>query len=184
MTKLVFTLQIGVHSFLIEPLIIYKQINNRTRIGFVAAFPILNVHRWRLIFLTQAKFLPISKSCFSLCSMYMYSYTVDSLPMEVDWGEGGTSKMYILFHLQYQALFRINKGAMNFHLRHSNGFPNCQLKTRRRSKNCKGLSEDGGRTEFSENLRASLFNDDLSNEPKLQPDPSRWTVPLSSRKPY
>ncbi len=31
---------------------------------------------------------------------------------------------------------------------------------------------------FFKNLRASLFNKDLSNEPLL--DPSRWTVPLKS----
>ncbi len=29
------------------------------------------------------------------------------------------------------------------------------------------LSQDGGWTDFSENLRASLFNDDLSNEPNF-----------------
>jgi hypothetical protein len=28
-----------------------------------------------------------------------------------------------------------------------------------------GLSQDGGRTDFSENLYASLFNDEQSNEP-------------------
>ncbi len=33
--------------------------------------------------------------------------------------------------------------------------------------NFKGLSQDGGRAEFSKNLRASLFNDDLWNEPYL-----------------
>ncbi len=33
------------------------------------------------------------------------------------------------------------------------------------SLNFKGLSQDGGRTDFSENLRTSLFNDNLSNEP-------------------
>jgi hypothetical protein len=31
--------------------------------------------------------------------------------------------------------------------------------------NFKVLSLDGGRTDFSENLRTSLFNDNLSNEP-------------------
>ncbi len=35
--------------------------------------------------------------------------------------------------------------------------------------NFKGLSQGGRRTDFSENLRASLFNDDLSNEPNLSP---------------
>jgi hypothetical protein len=34
-------------------------------------------------------------------------------------------------------------------------------------KNFKGLSQDWGRIDFSENLRASLFNDDLSNEPNF-----------------
>jgi hypothetical protein len=33
--------------------------------------------------------------------------------------------------------------------------------------NIKGLSQDGGRTDFSENLRSSLFNDDLSKESML-----------------
>jgi hypothetical protein len=31
---------------------------------------------------------------------------------------------------------------------------------------------------FSENLRASLFNDDLSNAPTFSQIKSRWTVPL------
>jgi hypothetical protein len=31
--------------------------------------------------------------------------------------------------------------------------------------NFKGLLQDGGRTDFSENLCTSLFHDDLSNEP-------------------
>ncbi len=31
----------------------------------------------------------------------------------------------------------------------------------------KGLSEDGGRLIFPKNLRASLFNDELSKEPKF-----------------
>ncbi len=39
--------------------------------------------------------------------------------------------------------------------------------------NFKGLSQDGGWADFSKNLRASLFNDDLSIEPNLG-----WTVPL------
>jgi hypothetical protein len=44
----------------------------------------------------------------------------------------------------------------------------------------KGLSQDGGRAVFLKNLRDTLihFNKDLSNEPKIRPDPSRWTVPL------
>ncbi len=37
------------------------------------------------------------------------------------------------------------------------------------------LSQDGEGPFFSVNLGASLFNEDLSNEP----DPSRWTVPLT-----
>jgi hypothetical protein len=41
----------------------------------------------------------------------------------------------------------------------------------------KELSQDRGRVDFSKNLRASLFNKYLSNEP-FQPDPSRWKVPL------
>jgi hypothetical protein len=49
----------------------------------------------------------------------------------------------------------------NFHRRHSSWFPNWKSKTRRH------LSQDGGRTNFSENLRASLFNDHLSNEPSF-----------------
>jgi hypothetical protein len=43
----------------------------------------------------------------------------------------------------------------------------------------KWLSQDGGRADFSKNLRASLFNKALSNEPLFRPDPSRWTVPLN-----
>ncbi len=42
--------------------------------------------------------------------------------------------------------------------------------------NFKGLSLHEGRVDFSKNRRASVFNDDLSNEP-----PSRWTVPLNGR---
>ncbi len=33
--------------------------------------------------------------------------------------------------------------------------------------NFKGLSQHGGRADFSQNLRASIFNDDLSNEPNF-----------------
>ncbi len=33
--------------------------------------------------------------------------------------------------------------------------------------NFKGLSQHGGRADFSKNLRASLFNNDLSNEPNI-----------------
>ncbi len=33
--------------------------------------------------------------------------------------------------------------------------------------NFKGLSQDGVRADFLKNLRASLFNDDLSNEPDV-----------------
>jgi hypothetical protein len=33
--------------------------------------------------------------------------------------------------------------------------------------NLKRLSQDEGRTDFSKILRASLFNDDLSNEPNF-----------------
>ncbi len=33
--------------------------------------------------------------------------------------------------------------------------------------NFKMHSQDGGRTNFSENLHASLFNDDLSNKPSF-----------------
>jgi hypothetical protein len=40
---------------------------------------------------------------------------------------------------------------------------------------------DGGRL-FPKNLRVSLFNEDLSNEPNFGRDPSRWTVPLISCK--
>jgi hypothetical protein len=32
------------------------------------------------------------------------------------------------------------------------------------AENFKGLSQDGGRVKFAENLRASPFNDDLSND--------------------
>ncbi len=42
----------------------------------------------------------------------------------------------------------------------------------------KVLSQDEGRADFSKNLCALLFNDDLSNVPNLRPDPSRRTVPL------
>jgi hypothetical protein len=41
----------------------------------------------------------------------------------------------------------------------------------------KGLSQDGGRVDFSNNLHASLLNDDPSNEPN-RPDLFRRTVPL------
>jgi hypothetical protein len=36
----------------------------------------------------------------------------------------------------------------------------------------------GGRWIFLKTYRASLFNEDLSNEPNFGWDPSRWTVPL------
>jgi hypothetical protein len=43
-----------------------------------------------------------------------------------------------------------------------------------------GISQDWGRIwDFSNNLRASLFNN-TSKMNQFQPDPSRWTVPLSS----
>jgi hypothetical protein len=38
----------------------------------------------------------------------------------------------------------------------------------------KGLSQDGGQADFSENLRASRLYNGLSNEP------SRWTIPLNN----
>jgi hypothetical protein len=38
----------------------------------------------------------------------------------------------------------------------------------------KGLSHNGGRADFLENLHETSINKDLSNEP----DPTRWTVPL------
>jgi hypothetical protein len=44
-------------------------------------------------------------------------------------------------------------------------FPNSQPKKQGGVLNFKGLLQDGGRTDFSEKLRASLFNDDLKNEP-------------------
>jgi hypothetical protein len=44
----------------------------------------------------------------------------------------------------------------------------------RQRKIFKGLSQDGRRAEFSESLRASLFNKDLLNEP----DQSLWTLPV------
>ncbi len=43
---------------------------------------------------------------------------------------------------------------MNFRVLHLKWFPNWQI----------GLSEDRGRAKFAENLRASPFNNDLSNE--------------------
>ncbi len=56
------------------------------------------------------------------------------------------------------------KDAMNFHLQHPNWFLNWQLKNEEEVENFKGLSEGEGRAKFAENLRASLFNKDLSNE--------------------
>jgi hypothetical protein len=41
---------------------------------------------------------------------------------------------------------------------------NCQLKTRRRSKTLKGTQRMGGGWIFLKSFRASLFNEDLSNE--------------------
>ncbi len=38
------------------------------------------------------------------------------------------------------------------------------------------LSQDGGRADFSKNLRASLINDDLSSEPNFGRIHPRWTV--------
>jgi hypothetical protein len=43
----------------------------------------------------------------------------------------------------------------------------------------KGLSQAEGLADFSENLCASLFSKDLSNEQAFQPEPSRCTVPLT-----
>ncbi len=41
----------------------------------------------------------------------------------------------------------------------------------------KGLSQDGGRTDFSKNLRTSLFNIiPIEWAQQFQPDLSRWTV--------
>ncbi len=47
--------------------------------------------------------------------------------------------------------------------------------------NFKRLSQDGRRQIFSDNLRASIFNDDLSYESTFfsQPDPSCCTVPFN-----
>ncbi len=42
--------------------------------------------------------------------------------------------------------------------------------------NFKGLSQDGGRTYFSENLRTSLFNKYPSNEPNFSRIHSGWTT--------
>jgi hypothetical protein len=44
------------------------------------------------------------------------------------------------------------------------GFQNSQSKNKEEALNFTGLSQDGGRTDLSENLRASLYNDDLSIE--------------------
>ena len=44
---------------------------------------------------------------------------------------------------------------------------NCQLKTRRRSKTLKGSQRMGGGRIFLKSFRASLFNEDLSNEPNF-----------------
>jgi hypothetical protein len=53
---------------------------------------------------------------------------------------------------------------------------NCKLKNKEALKYFKGLTVDGGDGGqiFLKTFRASLFNEDLSNEP----NPSRWTVPL------
>jgi hypothetical protein len=46
--------------------------------------------------------------------------------------------------------------------------------------NFKGLSQDGGQSDSSKNLRASLFNDNPSNEPNLgRIHLAAWTVPLN-----
>jgi hypothetical protein len=45
----------------------------------------------------------------------------------------------------------------------------------------KGWKKNGGWVDFSKNIRASLFNKCLSNEPCIQPDPSNWTVTLTSK---
>jgi hypothetical protein len=55
-------------------------------------------------------------------------------------------------------------GAMSIHSRVGNLFPNNQQLYEWHC-NLKGLSQHGGWADFYKNLRASLFNDDLSNEP-------------------
>ncbi len=77
---------------------------------------------------------------------------------------------YTTFFLS-QALFRCWQWRNGFHSRVCILFPNSQ------SKNKEALSQDGRRTDFSGNLRESLFNDEWAY---FQPDPSRWTVPLIS----
>jgi hypothetical protein len=64
----------------------------------------------------------------------------------------------------YRHCSAVDNGAMNF-------LPSLAIVCKKKFKkqggalNCKGLSQDGGRINFSENLRASLFYDDLPNEP-------------------
>jgi len=54
---------------------------------------------------------------------------------------------------------------MNFYVRLANWVPNSQLgKEWGGAENFKGLSQDGGQAKLAENLHASPFNDDLSND--------------------
>jgi hypothetical protein len=46
----------------------------------------------------------------------------------------------------------------------ANCLPNCQSKNKETLVNFKGLSQDGGQAEIAENLCASFFNEDLSND--------------------
>ncbi len=68
--------------------------------------------------------------------------------------------------------FSLVKAAMNaprneFHLRRLNWLPTWQLKNKEALLNFKGLSEDGGRAKFAENLSASPLNKYLPNETTL-----------------
>ncbi len=44
----------------------------------------------------------------------------------------------------------------------------------------KGYRRKGGGRIFLKTLHASIFNDDLSNEPIYLQDPSRWRAPLNT----
>jgi hypothetical protein len=79
-------------------------------------------------------------------------------------GKGAVNKFRIDFLWRGEQFWIIFfKGGMNSHLCPSNWFPNC-LSKQEGALNFIGLSQDEGRTDFSENLRFSLFIDDLWNE--------------------
>ncbi len=77
------------------------------------------------------------------------------------------------------ALFRSCQWRNEFRSHVDNSFPNCQ-QVCEVAGIFKGLSQGGIREQFSKNLRASLFNEDLSNEPNFGRIhlAGQWTVHL------